>query len=175
MVSNISFIADNFPSNVAGHVGMLMDQYVSPFTVSFTETAIEEVPCETGFHSGYYADSSWSNRWSHTYDNGAGKWVRVNAGNYIVRDRPSCGACPPPWSQGTLIWDIPFGWHSLGGNNMAPTMGTTPNGQFATDTKSTTVITASGMVFVMKLGHWVSRDIYNEVVLDGVVVREGNQ
>ena len=31
------------------------------------------------------------------------------------------------------------------------------------------------MVFVMKLGHWVSRDIYNEVVLDGVVVREGEQ
>ena len=48
-------------------------------------------------------------------------------------------------------------------------MGTTPNGEFATETKSTTVITASGMVFVMKLGHWVSRDIYNEVALDDYI------
>ena len=175
VASNVTVVVTNLPTGVAGHIGMRMEQYVMPFTVSFVGIAIEEVPCETGFHSGYYDDPSRSNLWSHTYDNGAGIWHAVNAMNFVVPDRASCGACPPPWSQGTLIWDIPFGWHPLGNTNAVPTIGTIPEKEFSPGVKSTIVINSTGMVFVMKLGHWVSRDIYNEIALDGMVIQEGSQ
>ena len=54
-------------------------------------------------------------------------------------------------------------------------MGILPTNEFATDVTSTIVINSAGFVILMKLGHWVSRDIYNEVALDGVVVMEGEQ
>lgn len=92
-----------------------------------------------------------------------------------VRDRASCGACPQPWSQGSLIWSIPFGWHPFTADGTAPVMGTLPTKEFATDVTHTIVINSTGFVILMKLGHWVSRDIYNEIALDGVVVREGEQ
>ena len=175
VASNVTAIADILPIGTAGHVGMHMDQYVAPFNVSFSRIAIEEVPSEEGFHSGYYSDPSWSNLWSHTYSNGAGKWIKVHGGNYIAKDRASCGACPPPWSQGSLIWNIPFGWHPFTADGDVPAMGILPTNEFATDVTSTIVINSAGFVILMKLGHWVSRDIYNEVALDGVVVMEGEQ
>ena len=175
VVTNITAITTNLPVGIAGHVGMRMEQYVSPFTVSFSRIAIEEVPCEEGFHSGYYSNPSMSNLWSHTYSNGAGLWHAVNMMNRITIDRATCGACPQPWSQGTLIWNIPFGWHPLTANGNVPVLGTLPTKEFATDVRSTITINSTGFVILMKLGHWVSRDIYNEVALDGVVIMEGEQ
>ena len=174
-VTNVEAMVTNLPVGTAGHAGMKMDQYVAPLTVSFVHIAIEEVPNEGGSHSGYYDNPCKSNLWSHSYSTGAGKWVKVQGNHLIARDRAKCGSCPPPWSNGSLIWDVPFGWHSLTESGEAPPMGTQPQGTFATDVKSTMIITSSGMVFVLKLGHWTSRDIYNEIVLDGVVIQEGSQ
>ena len=147
-----------------------------PLNVSFAHIAIEEVPCDTGFHSGYFADLSMTNNWSHTYSRGAGRWVKVGGHNILdMQDRVSCGACPPPWVNGTLIWDIPFGWSELDAYGNAPSIGTPPIKEFGANVHHTITINPSGTVIVMKLERWIMRNVFDEIVLDGVVVKEGEQ
>ena len=118
------------PAGKAGGIGLMQDMYVTPFTVSFSEISVEEVPCDQGSVEGYFRYTTPTNLWSHTRAAGAGKWRNVDVHNRVggesfVRDEAaldeeqlpitadgmltndySCG-----WMDGLMVWQVPFGWN----------------------------------------------------------------
>ena len=60
------------PRGEAGGIGMELDLYVLPRTVSFSNIAMEEIECFTGTHTGYFNNMEFSGDWSHARECGAG-------------------------------------------------------------------------------------------------------
>ena len=166
-----------FAPGHAGGIGMLMDLYVVPMFVAFSELAVEEVPCDVGIPSGYFGFPSMASVASHTTQNGAGTWCDVDSDNCIGVDKPGIyGELLPMtsngtltndvsvgWLEGTLYWPTPFGWN---------TKGTTGNqaehGRFATWAAHETWIHSDGSCGVRKfLRYDVSRDIGTNVWFNG--------
>ena len=158
------------PAGSAGRFGMRLSEIsLLPRTVSFGRISVEEIPCETGFHSGYFSDPSFSNKWGHTIANGAGRWRSVLMNNQInTVDDVTCALCPSPWTNGGLIWNIPMGWNTNG-----VVMGMAPAKEIPIDIRSVTTILSSGMVIMSKLGHVAVRDIMDLITIDGVVTKGG--
>ena len=112
------------PRGEAGGVGMELDLYVLPRTVSFSNIAMEEIECFTGTHTGYFANIEFEGEWSHTEECGAGDWHDIGQDNFFFRDNPKFKRSLPRmmedgtittnkaygWKSGTLVWDIPIGW-----------------------------------------------------------------
>ena len=94
--------------------GMLLELHLLPYEVSFSGLAFEEVPSARGFHTGYFGDVAYSDRWSHTVQWGAGRWLDVKADNLMGMDESRMFNWPKPWSSGILEWDIPIGWNVAG-------------------------------------------------------------
>lgn len=96
--------------------GMRLHLVVHPFTVSFSNLKIQEIPADLanwqqwGSHSGYFSDYSFYHRWCHTTAWGAGVWYQVDRLNSIGFDTSRIWSWPQPWSTGTLSWTIPYGW-----------------------------------------------------------------
>ena len=68
----------------AGGIGMELYQYVTPMDVSFSEIAVQEVPCFTYEVEGYFTNSYFNGAFAHTggwWGAGAGRWSNVNVGN----------------------------------------------------------------------------------------------
>ena len=120
------------PPGKAGGIGLLQEFYVTPFTVSFSRIAIEEVPCDRGTVEGYFLYGVPSNRWTHTRAAGAGRWHNVSVHNRVgedhdVLDEACLGGELFPitpdgtltndysygWMDGTMVWQVPFGWNAL--------------------------------------------------------------
>ena len=121
------------PPGKAGGIGLLQEYYVTPFTVSFSRISIEEVPCDQGTVEGYFLYGAPSNRWSHTRAAGAGRWYDVDihnrvGGNRDILDEATLGGELFPvtpdgtltndysfgWMDGTMVWQVPFGWNVYG-------------------------------------------------------------
>ena len=149
----------------AGDVGMFLDFSLLPSTVSFAGLRVSEEPSSHGTHTGYFSDVSWSDKWHHTSENGAGIWSAVDStSNYYATDRAYIGYCGAPWSSGTLSWEIPNVWLppiGRGGDYM-----TTPS-TFKVIWQTIT-ITPDGTVSVSKHGHTVSRSTNNVITINGV-------
>ena len=149
----------------AGDVGMFLDFSLLPSTVSFAGLRVSEEPSSYGTHSGYFSDISWSNKWCHTPENGAGSWHTVESeSNYYAFDRAYIGYCPEPWSSGTLNWEIPNVW-------LPPTNRVTGTEPFKNTFKviwQNITITPDGTVSVSKHGHTVSRSTNDVVTINGV-------
>ena len=156
------------PHGVAGRFGMsLSDIYVLPRNVSFARISIEEIPCENGEHSGYFADASFANKWNHSIANGAGRWRTVFMDNMInAIDKVTCSNCPPPWASGYLSWDIPVGWSTNGA-----VMGDAPIKEIPVDIQSVTTISDSGTVTMSKLGHYTVRNTNDVIIVDDIITK----
>ena len=88
----------------------------------------------------------------------------------FASDDVSCGVTPPPWSDGGMVWPIPMGFYT---NNVS--LGTAPLGELSLNVRSVYTIMPSGKVIISKLGHWVSRDTNDVIVVDGRVTRGEEQ
>ena len=134
-VREVSLCTYGLPAGKAGGIGLLQAFYVKPFTVSFTEIAVEEVPSNRGEVDGYFRHALPSNLWSHTSSVGAGIWHNVFPGNRMgdpnFRDEAALAEELLPitpdgtltndysfgWMWGTMTWEVPFGWNAKGTTN----------------------------------------------------------
>ena len=104
---------------------MNLNIYVLPETVAFNGIAMEEIPTQEGVHQGYFSNIVFSNVWYHTIKMKAGRWMNVKLDNFWEVDRAWMGDEMPrelsngnmtydmtrgEWSEGLLIWNIPWGW-----------------------------------------------------------------
>ena len=166
--------------NQAGYVGMEIDLCVGPLDVSFERLSIEEVPCSSGSHMGYFANTYFSNLWCHSVDNGAGRWQNVGYDNEFAVDRAECANALPRmilpdypgesifgWYYGYMCWEVPYGWRSKN-----PPGNVSLSGTFAEDVKHEVTIDANGTVGIFKLGCWVSRSTNDFVMVYGGVNNE---
>lgn len=166
----------------AGWIGLRQEFYVKPFDVSFSKIAIEEVPCTTGTHSGYFADPSFSVIWCHSVANGAGEWCSIEEltnkmgindtaritmellridGDGNFTDNPAYS-----WANGEITWDIPFGWGAKPQGNRASAV---LYKQFDPGAGHRITIVPSGTVSVRKFGNEATRDIQGTTYLNGVL------
>ena len=166
-----------FSPGHAGGIGMHVDIYILPLAVSFSEIAVEEVPCSVGVPSGYFSFPAMAGVASHTTQNGAGTWCDVDEDNKMGMDRPGIyGELLPMtpdgtltndvsvgWLEGTLYWPTPFGW------NVKGTTGSQPeHKQFATWVAHETWIHSDGMSGVRKFQDIeASRDIGTNIWFNG--------
>ena len=156
---------------------MVMNIYILPLGVSFTEIAVEEVPCSVGVPTGYFSFPAMAGVASHTTQNGAGTWCNVQAGNKMGVDRPGIyGELLPMtpdgtltndvsvgWLDGTLYWPTPFGW-----NEKDTAKGQPEHKQFATWAAHETWIHSDGSCGVRKFQNFeASRDIGTNIWFNG--------
>ena len=159
------------PAGKAGGIGLLQAFYVKPFKVSFSEIAVEEVPCTNGTANGYFRYAFTSNFWSHTVDAGAGKWFDVFPDNHMgdaqYRDEAALAVEMLPitpdgtltndysfgWMEGSMTWEVPFGWNVKGTTN-----GTEPFGMFGGTTQEF-CIEPSGFTGVRKFHNQATRHV----------------
>ncbi len=154
---------------------MFLDLYVFPTNVSFYNIALMEVPTYNGFHSGYFDDLSHEAAWDHTPSNGAGRWNNVDSENkwlhhdeavFYAYDTYGNVAAPQPWSDGLIVWNIPFAWGEKNGDS-----GNTPIGVMGTVYNQTFMIYENGTMTVLKFGNSASRSTNGVVRLNGVIVQ----
>jgi hypothetical protein len=164
----------------AGWTGMYLKLYVLPMDVSFSNIAIEEVPCDRGIRDGYFTHVDFSDMASHTRSNGAGIWCEVDSENGFMDDDASIDGLPRMrwdhmivndpdpsvgWLSGYFSWDIPYGWNDktvVESNPMAA-----PYGQFALDTKHEVILVPDGTVSLWKLGNYATRTTNEVIYLNG--------
>ena len=146
-----------------GGIGMELVMTLLPTNVCFANVEVVEVSSMEGTHTGYFSDSSWSNQWYHTTDNGAGTWIEVADDNSCGQDYAGIGLCSPPWTPGLLSWTIPNAWRPCGGNEQDSHLFVTFSQDFS--------ITANGTVTVSKLGNSVTRTTNDVVTSTGVLAQ----
>ena len=166
--------------NVSGGAGMELELYILPEEVSFTGISMEEVPSLEGVHVGYFANISFMNVWYHTVDRGAGQWVNIKPDNYWATDSAVMGDVLPlekpngditwdlsegVWSQGELVWYIPWGWRERDAE-----IGEEPVKVMPVRYNQTFRIDQHGTLSVLKFGHVVSRGTNNVIKLNGNIV-----
>jgi hypothetical protein len=158
----------NTAKGVAGHFGMtLYDLFLTPRTVSFGRLYVEEIPSDEGSRYGYFLSSFFDDKSSHGYSAGAGIWRSVLPDNTIfTADNVTFGAAPPPWDEGGMVWPIPMGWHT---NNVP--LGAPPIKEIPCSVSAVYTMMNSGKGIISKLGHWVSRDTNDVIVVDGKVMK----
>ena len=124
IASNVVLKTYGIPVGEAGGVGMTADTYLTPMDVFFGNIDIVEVPCDIGTNDGYFAVSAFSNSWTHTVENGAGRWNDVLPGNFAGKDTAALTNVlyrmddeghfqyDPHyhWQRGHMIWQVPVGW-----------------------------------------------------------------
>ena len=162
--------------NCAGGVGMQLELHVAPTNVSFSGIAIQEVPSNYKDPQGYFANSYFSNVWSHTRERHAGEWHNIASGNFFMLDNADMGDLLPRmtpdgsianntsfgWILGTMNWKIPVGWNERNASldDMVVKSFQTYWQQFA--------INSQGTLRINKLGQWVQRGTNNVVQINGV-------
>ena len=155
---------------------MKFELRVKPLDVCFSGIAVEEVPCDIGIREGYFSYPFFSNLQSHTRDNGAGKWSKVDIDNILfVVDEAAIKSLLPRitsdgiltndtsfgWMDGLVQWNIPLGW---GEENSSGTLG--PYKNFAEDTKAEMRLFSDGQSGVRKFQHQVTRYVDGRIFLD---------
>ena len=151
----------------AGGIGMKLYLYVEPFDVSFSQIAVEEVPCMTYEATGYFTNPYYNGAFGHTRQAGAGNWVNVDLNNRMNCEdeaayRDSIPWLTPngmvttnvayAWADGRVYIDHPFGWNAKGTAGETP-----PYKEFGTDIKATIMLDAQGRVGLWKLDNWIER------------------
>jgi hypothetical protein len=183
VVREVELCTYGLPPGKAGGIGLLQAFYVTPFTVSFSEIAVEEVPCDQGSVDGYFRYAFSSNLWTHTRDAGAGKWYNVRTSNQVgeysnSRDEAAIDRELDPitpdgtmtndysfcWMDGLMVWQVPFGWHVNG-----TTGNVDPCGTFGGTTQEF-YIDRWGHAAVRKFGNQATRRIDDKRYLNGIEV-----
>ena len=174
---NVTSTRYGVPKGEAGGIGMELDLYLTPRNVSFGNIAMQETPCLTGTHSGYFDNPEFSNEWSHTEGQGAGEWYDVGTDNFFFRDNPRIERSLPRmtddgrittnktygWIDGTMVWDIPLGWGPKGTRAASGQVGSLEG------YRQTFVIFSDGLAGVRKFSNQVTRRTNDVVYLNGVL------
>lgn len=133
--------------------------WIAPTSVSFYRVQFSEVG-EDAVVKGYFGNtnlftSNPPHRWHHYPDAGTNdyKWFSTDNLNYFF-DTAGLDPNPaPPWSAGSLTYDIPVVW-KISGNGQTNSM---------TGWNQSIFIDENGKVMVTKFGKLVTRDIFNVV------------
>ena len=161
----------------AGGIGMRLHLYVEPMDVSFSQIAVEEVPCYTYDARGYFTNPYFNGILGHTRLAGAGCWGNIDNDNKIGEEdeagyvdkipwltpsgtETTNAACA--WTDGKVYIDNPFGWNVLGTEG-----DTSPYKEFGHDIQDTIMLDGQGRVGVFKLDNWVERKTNDVVHLHG--------
>ena len=168
------------PQGHAGGAGMNIEVYVMPETVCFSGIAMEEILSTTGIHQDYFSNVCFQGVWYHTTDMGAGMWKNIGMDNSWGTDRAWMGAELPrelpngemtlnmsegAWSDGTLVWDITWGWAERNTPKGYP-----PAKSMSTPYNQTFTFTEDGTLTVLKFTNTVSRGTNNLIRLNGQTV-----
>ncbi len=164
----------------AGGIGMKLYLYITPLEVSFSEIAVEEVPCLTYEAEGYFTNLYFNGAFAHTggqWGAGAGRWADVDRNNQFgeydeaaYNDKipwltpngtPSTNAAYA-WTEGYVYIDNPFGWHVKGTSGNTP-----PYKVFGENIQDAIMLDEHGRVGVWKLDNWVIRTTNDVVSLFG--------
>ena len=171
----VDYWKGNVPTNCAGGIGLTMKLHVKPLDVSFERIAVEEVPCNKGTHTGYFALPYFSGDWYHSRENGAGNWHKVQFGN-LFGDDTACisnklDRVTPEgiliedetygWMYGSLIWEVPFGWNEKDTSGFADEVA-----RFAEYTRQEMIIFDDGRTGVSKFANMVIRHIDGKIFLN---------
>ena len=154
--------------------GMLLRIQFSPFSVSFSNLEMQEVPADIGnwpqwgSHSGYFDDMAYYGRWCHTTAWGAGTWHGVDELNAMGFDRSRIWTWAKPWSDGRLSWKIPYGWRRK--YSGAPVCA----GEIRPPSYSVWSMSPD-FLEKTKHGHRVGQSVSGEVYFDGVLQYENGQ
>ena len=184
VVRDVELCTFGLPAGKAGGIGLLQAFYVTPFTVSFSGIAIEEVPCNQGTATGYFRYAIPSNFWSHTHDAGAGQWYNVSTSNRmgeqpdskdmaaitnelfaITSDGTLTNDYSFGWIDGQVTWQIPFGWNARDTQGEAESVGT-----FGGTTQEF-YIDPWGRTGVRKFKNQATRRLDDKRFLNGIEVR----
>ena len=164
----------------AGGVGMDLELYVVPESVSFTRISLQEVPSMDGFRSGFFANQFFSYMWYHTIEMGAGSWDGVGHDNYCGLDHAWKGDVMPlemsngemtmelsegRWRDGMLIWYIQWGWARKEVEN-----GEAPVKKIAMRYDQSFMIDEYGTLTITKFDNTIARGTNNVIQLNGLVV-----
>ena len=172
----VDVITFGMPYLCAGGIGLTMKFRILPLSVSFSGIDVQEVPSSMGYQTGYFANPYFANEWSHTVQNGAGRWSEVDYYNVteltdtaaITYSLPRVGSngvlsndITATWAYGRNEWSVPFGWRGK-----TPSSSELVKGFAAGETQVFT-IDPQGTVQVQKLHQTAERDIFNHVYLNG--------
>ena len=164
----------------AGGIGMKLILYVTPLDVSFSQIAVEEVPCFTYEVNGYFENPYFNGAFAHTggwWGAGAGRWRDVDLQNrmsgydmavytnkipWLTQDGAPTSNPEYTWTDGSVYIDNPFGWNVKGTIGMTP-----PYKTFGEDIRDTILLNSQGKVGVFKLDNWVYRTTNDIVHLYG--------
>ena len=174
---NAAPIRYGVPKGEAGGIGMELDLYVLPRTVSFGNIAMQETPCLTGTHSGYFDNQEFAGEWCHSTNRGAGVWYDVGNDNFFFRDPAGFKRALPRmmddgtittdkaygWQYGTIVWAVPLGWGAKGTRDNSGQVGILAGYQ------QTFVIFSDGFAGVRKFSNQVSRRTNDVVYLNRVL------
>ena len=177
VAENATPVRYGVPKGEAGGIGMKLDLYVIPRTVSFSNIAMQETPCLTGTHSGYFDNPEFADEWYHWTNHGAGEWHDIGGDNFFFEDYPRVhGAWPRMmddgtittnkyygWQYGTMEWDIPIGWGPKGTTDNSGLVGVIEG------YKQEFVIFSDGFAGVRKFSNQVTRGTNDVVYLNGVL------
>ena len=183
VVRAVELCTFGLPAGKAGGIGLLQAFYVTPFTVSFSRIAVEEVPCDQGSAEGYFRYATTSNLWSHTRYAGAGQWYDVSSSNKmdeepdskdmaaitnelfaITSDGTLTNDYSFGWMGGITTWQIPFGWNARGTRGEIEPVGTFGG------TIQEFYIDRWGHTAVRKFGNQATRRIDDKRYLNGIEV-----
>jgi len=160
------------PSSEGTGCGMYLHLLLSPFSVSFSNLEIQEIPADLanweqwGSHTGYFAEYAYYQLWCHTTSWGAGVWLPVDEFNSIGFDESRMLSWTQPWSTGTLSWTIPYGWRRKN------TPFTAPAGQIIPPSYSVWTM-SSNFLEKTKHSHSIGVSVDGRMYLDGVL-QNGN-
>ena len=166
------------PIGEAGGIGMDFELTLRPLDVSFREIMVEEVPCYSGWRSGYFEHPAFASLESHTRENGAGRWIRPDNNNAYAIDHACITSNIPRitpggvltndtqfgWDHGEIFWEVPSGWGELGSVAFDPPVDLLPE-----SATHRAILFDDGTCGVRKFHHQVTRTTNDVVVLDGEV------
>ena len=181
LVARLPYARDfGIATNHAGGAGMNLEINVLPETVAFNGIAMEEIPSIDGEHQGYFSNIAFSNRWYHTTERWAGRWINISSDNQWGEDRVWMGdellrelptgdmtddMTRGAWSDGLLVWYITWGWGELNRSKGDP-----PVKAMTVRYDQTFSFDEYGLLTVSKFQHTVSRGTNNVIRLNGDVV-----
>ena len=161
------------PIGEAGGIGMDFELALRPLDVSFREIMVEEVPCYSGWRSGYFEHPAFASLESHTRENGAGRWMQPDNNNAYAIDHACITSNIPRitpggvltndtqfgWDHGEIFWEVPSGWGELGSVAFDPPVDLLPE-----SATHRAILFDDGTCGVRKFHHQVTRTT-NDVVV----------
>ncbi len=148
--SSANVIATNhYPTNAAA-AGMRQRVIIGPQSVSFNRVEILEIDGPATNVAGWFTNFTATDRYHHPSG-----WLFLNCGNHWDDLAQMQAPSSPPWTSGSMQWDIPAAWRVVGTTNTNSMAGWT---QYFT-------INSNGTCSVQKFGHTVTRTTNNVITV----------